>query len=329
MQSIMFSAISTHVITLAPDRNAKWSRIALLVSLLCVILLAGCAGPVKTARPESPPNLTVSQQLAPEIDRRQSARQQMVAIAKQEWERWGRQEVRIGRDDTYCVTVPSSLAPIQTVMMQGAPSNDPATADQEVLDDSEAGLGAVVEGVPCQRFADGSGAEATDQGCQLAQRYWAIVGRVPDCQQVTTGRWAWSATFISWIMRQAGLDTRQFLTGASHAMYVVDARDGILPTPAFGTVALPAMPQIGDLVCGGRGRDKYLNDINEIRFGATPMHCDLVVDVDLSARVVRAIGGNVQQAVSMSLIELGDSNMLDGITNSTMPWLLVLRNQLP
>ncbi|MNU00179.1 hypothetical protein D3C72_2432440 [compost metagenome] len=58
------------------------------------------------------------------------------------------------------------------------------------------------------------------------------------------------------------------------------------------------------------------------------MHCDIVVGVDPATRVVRAIGGNVQQSVSMEEIELGDSGRLDGVTNSHMPWLLVMRNDL-
>lgn len=306
--------------------------------MLALAGLAGCAGPAPTVRPQAMPDLSVARQLPPDVDPRLPARQKLVAVAMQEWQRWGSQQVRVGRDDTYCVIRPSSLVPAlpaepsstaQANALPGMARNaDNEAADTEAFDDVETSAQASPNGPPCLRFPDGTGAEATATGCQLAQRYWAIVGRVPDCVQITTGRWAWSATFLSWLMREAGLNERQFLTGASHAMYVVDARDGILPEPAFRVVPLPALPRAGDMVCGGRGRDKYMNDIAEIRFGATPMHCDLVVEVDMAARVVKAIGGNVQQSVSMSLIELGDSGQIDGVTNSTVPWLLVMRNQL-
>lgn len=295
-----------------------------------LLTLVGCAGPTPTVRPQETPNLAAAQQWPPEIDQRLSTRQKMVAIAVQEWQRWGRQQVRIGRDDTYCIASPSTLA--TTPPLSSQLNVDTDGVDGEVSDDIETLAAASHDSLhnrPCARFSDGSGAEATPTGCRLAQRYWAIVGRIPDCQVLTTGRWAWSATFLSWLMRQAGLTERQFLTGASHAMYVVDARDGILPDAAFGTEPVPALPAVGDVICSGRGRDKYINDLDEIRFGATPMHCDLVVEVDMTTRVIKAIGGNVQQAVSMSVIELGDSDQLDGVTNSTMPWLLVLRNQLP
>jgi len=180
----------------------------------------------------------------------------------------------------------------------------------------------------CLRFPDGTGMEATQRGCRMAQRYWAIVGEAPDCRQITQGAWAWSAVFISWVMRKAGLDNDQFLTGQSHSMYVVDARDGILPRPAFHIEPLPAVPRPGDLICAGRGRDKYLSDPSEVGFGTTPMHCDIVVAVDTAAGVVKAIGGNVQQSVSMDEIELNEAGQLDGFTNSHLPWLLIMRNDL-
>ncbi|RZT38371.1 hypothetical protein EV147_2837 [Cupriavidus agavae] len=249
-------------------------------------------------------------------------REKIVDIALQEWRKWGSQVVHIGRDDSACVTQSPLPAPLlQTpAEVSTGPGGSAPSADVEAN-----GNGA---GESCLRFPDGTGMEATPQGCRMAQRYWGIVGEAPDCRQVTQGAWAWSAVFISWVMRQAGLDNDQFLTGQSHSMYVVDARDGILPRPAFHVEPLPGVPRPGDLICAGRGRDKYLDDPAEIGFGTTPMHCDIVVEVDRAANVVKAIGGNVQQSVSMDVIDLNDAGQLDGFTNSHLPWLLILRNKL-
>ncbi len=240
----------------------------------------------------------------------------------QEWRRWGSQTVRLGRDDTSCVTFSRLPAPPPEI---APPDSDPGipahgSADREA--DPDGG------GIGCVSFPDGTGMEATPLGCQMARRYWGIVGEAPDCQQLRQPSWAWSAVFISWVLRKAGLDERQFLTGQSHSMYVVDARDGILPRPAFHVEPVPALPRAGDIICAPRGRDKYIEDIAEIGFGTTPMHCDIVVSVDPAARLVKAIGGNVQQSVSMDEIELGDSGKLDDVTNSHMPWLLIMRNDL-
>ncbi|WP_432258708.1 DUF2272 domain-containing protein [Cupriavidus sp. TMH.W2] len=261
-------------------------------------------------------------------------RERIVEIATQEWSRWGGQVVRLGRDDSSCVTYSPAPAPELPPALAETPGPEPAApaetgAPRAATTDTESkSNGNPPPAASCLSFPDGTGMEATALGCTLARRYWGIVGETPSCRQVTQGSWAWSAVFISWVLRKAGLDERQFLTGQSHSMYVVDARDGILPRPAFRIEPVPAMPRPGDIICAGRGRDRYLEDIAEIGFGTTPMHCDIVVAVDPAARLVRAIGGNVQQSVSMEEIELGDSGQLDGVTNSHMPWLLVMRNEL-
>lgn len=324
-----------------PQRYShRFSQFFPQVAALCAaaLLLAGCAGPTAvdrapaTARPQARP--------LPQAEPAQPAagtpsRQRIVDIALQEWQRWGGQTIRIGRDDTACITSSPLPIPAPAVATAGAsPGGDPL-ADAGLLGNGiAAGAGQpsaddAPQAATCPGFPDGTGMEATAQGCAMAQRYWAIVGKTPDCYEITQGRWAWSAVFISWVLRQAGLDERQFLTGESHSMYVVDARDGILPAPAFRIEPVPAMPRPGDIVCAGRGRDKYIGTPAEVGFGTTPMHCDIVVEVDPTARVIKSIGGNLQQSVSMEMIELGDSGRIDGLTNSHMPWLLVMRNQLP
>jgi hypothetical protein len=303
--------------------QALWAAAALA-------LLSACTTVSEPVRPQAAP--------LPDTERPvtrpgATARERIIEIATQEWQRWGGQTVRLGRDDSSCVTFSPLPAPVPPGMEASfdspagangnasAPGSAPRTsADTEFDHDGR--------GPECLSFPDGTGMEATPLGCKLARRYWGIVGEAPSCQQVTQGAWAWSAVFISWVLRKAGLDDRQFLTGQSHSMYVVDARDGILPAPAFHIEPTPAMPRPGDLICAARGHDKYLEDVSEIGFGTTPMHCDIVVSVDPAARMVKAIGGNVQQSVSMEEIELGDAGKLDGITNSHMPWLLLMRSNL-
>lgn len=296
-----------------PQRAARW----LVLSAALAALAACSTEPPAPARPQAIP--------LPDLERPVTSpgatpRQRIVEIALQEWRRWGGQTVRLGRDDTACVIATPLPAPVIASPASGEGQEEAASADSEAENSRP--------DEDCPNFPDGTGVEATAQGCTMAQRYWGIVGKQPSCEQVTQPNWAWSAVFISWVLRKAGLDDSQFLTGASHSMYVTDARDHVLPRPAFHVEAVPAMPRPGDLICAARGRDKYLGSPAEIGFGTTPMHCDIVVEVDPAAGLVKAIGGNVQQSVSMELVELGDSGQLDGVTNSHMPWLLVMRNDL-
>ncbi|SDD13999.1 hypothetical protein SAMN05216345_106163 [Cupriavidus sp. YR651] len=307
-----------------PHKAPQLSPQALAQAFLSAVALAvlcGCTtSPPRTARPQAIP-LPDYQRVATTPGA--TPRERIVEIALLEWHKWGDQVVRIGRDDSACVTQSPLPPPVLEDLVGNAnavDANGQASADQESDEDGR--------DANCVRFPDGTGMESTQRGCAMAQRYWGIVGEAPTCRQVTQGAWAWSAVFISWVMRKAGLNNDQFLTGQSHSMYVVDARDGKLARPAFHIVPTPALPRPGDLICAPRGRDKYLESPAEIGFGTTPMHCDIVVEVDPSARVVKAIGGNVQQSVSMDVIDLNDAGQLDAFTNSHMPWLLVMRNNL-
>ena len=301
-----------------------------IVLIAPAVWFAGCTTP--PARPQAEPlpdNEVV--QTTPGA----STRQKMIEIALTEWDRWGRQTVRVGRDDTYCVAGGGFPDQPQGRWLTAddptpAPSDEEAGADISGSNTNAAApTPSAQPATPCLRYPDGTGGEATARGCRLAKRYWGIVGKTPTCQQLTTGGWAWSAVFISWVMRKAGLQNDQFLTGATHAEYVTDARDHLLKHPAFVLERTPAVPRPGDLICTARGAERFMSDPAEIRSGMTPMHCDLVVDVDPVRHEAKAIGGNVQQSASMSLIELNDANQIDPYTNSVMQWLVVLRNQLP
>lgn len=115
---------------------------------------------------------------------------------------------------------------------------------------------------------------------------------------------AWSAAFISYVMRGAGLDQREFPPSAAHAFYI----DAMLADAAAFPATAPFVPrdwtgyapQPGDLVCADRSpqplrhwRDR-LGEAGIFR----PMHCDIVVAA--GEGLVQAIGGNVGDAVTLS-----------------------------
>ena len=115
---------------------------------------------------------------------------------------------------------------------------------------------------------------------------------------------AWSAAFVSWVMRSAGVDAREFPGSASHAFYLdgllADARDfpDLAPFVPHGVAERAPLP--GDLVCADRAR-RPLRDWRE-RWVETgqfrPMHCDIVVRSGPFS--VDAVGGNIADAVTLS-----------------------------
>jgi hypothetical protein len=157
--------------------------------------------------------------------------------------------------------------------------------------------------------------------------YWRAVGKPRldgrDCRQ------PWSAAFVSWIMRGAGVPESQFPRVAAHWIYLVDA---IEESPYPGRYFVPRRisdysPEPGDLICAYRpphrpaSRNGYTSPG---RLQGTPAHCDLVVRK--SGRTLEAIGGNVRNSVSKVTLDLDRNGRLQPVPRR--PWFLILENRL-
>lgn len=140
--------------------------------------------------------------------------------------------------------------------------------------------------------------------------------------------YAWSAVFISYVMRMAGAG-RAFPYSAAHIDYInaaYGAAQGQTPPGRVWAERIEAYaPQLGDLICMGRGA------VPNLRFDQLPLrraatHCDLVVGV--ADRQLSVIGGNVDDAVAMKHVpvsaegKLGDAG---GSLDRRFPWFVVLR----
>src|SRR6201987_2680809 len=115
------------------------------------------------------------------------------------------------------------------------------------------------------------------------------------------GDYAWSAAFVSYVMRMAGAGSR-FPYSETHADYINAARRhemGAQPGIVIATERMEVYaPQRGDLICYWRGRRKITyDDLPAGKFGG---HCDIVVEIKPGELDV--IGGNVDNAVAMKHI---------------------------
>jgi hypothetical protein len=135
----------------------------------------------------------------------------------------------------------------------------------------------------------------------------------------------WSAAFISYVIRRAGVAAPGFRFSNAHRIYIYDAfavsiaevagktGDGIYRAcPLTST-----RPRVGDVICAQRepalAADSELAVRERIRGeldGGTDTrsvrrtHCEVVAHIDRAARKVYTIGGNVNQAVSARKLNL-------------------------
>jgi hypothetical protein len=140
--------------------------------------------------------------------------------------------------------------------------------------------------------------------------------------------YAWSAVFISYVMRMAGAGLT-FPYSAAHFDYINEARRASLGQVRTRRVWAERIedyaPQLGDLICMGRGRDRTLRFENlPVTIAAT--HCDIVVGVEPDRLSV--IGGNVDDTVALKFVPVTADGKLGDIIGSLdprYPWFVVVR----
>ncbi len=143
------------------------------------------------------------------------------------------------------------------------------------------------------------------------------------------GSYAWSAAFISYVMRIAGAGPR-FLYSPAHSDYINAARE-MATAPTLGWIVTAERPEAyaprpGDLICMGRGRSGSLR-YDDLPAGSFPAHCDIVVRV--VPNQIAVVGGNVDDAVTMKHVPVTpDGKLADPsgvVLDQRYPWMVVLR----
>jgi hypothetical protein len=137
------------------------------------------------------------------------------------------------------------------------------------------------------------------------------------------GNFAWSAAFISYVMRGAGAGYR-FPYAPSHSDYINAART----RSDLVITALPLTqyaPQLGDIICMWRAGHQVAYE--ELPAGHFPSHCDIVVAQHPGSLDV--IGGNVDNAVAMKHVPIAPDGRMVGpsgtVVDTDYPWFVVLR----
>lgn len=130
----------------------------------------------------------------------------------------------------------------------------------------------------------------------------------------------WSAAFVSWVMRRAGVPG--FRHSSAHYSFVRAARMDPAGSPYLFLEPAAVPLATGDMLCYVRSSRVYGHRglAAAIDGGAEGlgMHCDIVVAATGGANAkVYLVGGNVQQAVTMRVLDLNSSGRIWGLPMRT------------
>ncbi len=144
------------------------------------------------------------------------------------------------------------------------------------------------------------------------------------------GDYAWSAAFVSYVMRVAGAGAR-FPYSPAHHIYIDAARRMASgEETGWAITAWPIdsyAPVPGDVIC--TSRTPIPVRYADLPRGDFQAHCDIIVEQ--SPGLLSVIGGNVDDAVTMKHVPVTPGGMLgttaDSPLDSRYPWFVVLRVQ--
>ena len=142
--------------------------------------------------------------------------------------------------------------------------------------------------------------------------------------------YAWSAAFISYVMRIAGAGPR-FPYSAAHATYINAAReaagDGATDWVLRAEPVSSAVPELGDLICFGRNGAASMRFEDLPTSGGFTSHCSIVVAMTPGSLSV--VGGNVDDSVTLTHVPTTAAGRLadpDGtLMDARYPWFVVLK----
>lgn len=128
----------------------------------------------------------------------------------------------------------------------------------------------------------------------------------------------WSAAFIVWLARGAGIRPSRLPSTVLHWDYI----DHALTTNAYFSArdARLHAPRPGDLLCAPRG-DEFVAEVDSFeRLRRGPYHCDLVVEQRPDQ--IDVIGGNVHDSVALTHIALDNEGR--ALPTPERHWVVVL-----
>ncbi|UFN51194.1 DUF2272 domain-containing protein [Roseomonas sp. OT10] len=143
---------------------------------------------------------------------------------------------------------------------------------------------------------------------------------------------AWSAAFVSHVMRQAGLGESDFPASSAHARYIDSLLARAAVDPDWASFRpedpLASLAQPGDLLCADRSSLPLLHWTERLAEAGRfrPMHCDVVVTV--RPGLVEAVGGNVRDSVTLRRFPADEQGRVLQAPYGEPQFFLLLENRI-
>jgi len=152
-----------------------------------------------------------------------------------------------------------------------------------------------------KRWNNGSIKEGNASLMPALRNYWKIGSKTNASDNYYINN-AWSATFVSYLMRQAGAGDN-WKYSALHSDYIQAAKqnrkNNIKTFQAFRKNEMPV--SVGDLICYPRQAGVTYDTT-----GGYFAHCDIITNIDPGTAT--AVGGNVSDSVKQSFYKLDSNN---------------------
>lgn len=152
----------------------------------------------------------------------------------------------------------------------------------------------------------------------------------PSTNQIENDEYFWSAVFISYVMRQAGLTKKEFPFSQAHATYIIASiRQRKTQQPAaywgYRVDEAEAVPDVGDLVGYVRGKNMSRADI--LKYYDKTARYDSHTDIVVARRSgeIDVIGGNVLDSVTKKTLA---TNAQGQLIDTSHKWFVVMKNRL-
>lgn len=153
-----------------------------------------------------------------------------------------------------------------------------------------------------------------DAGYKRVIDYWndgTNTTFIDTAAEVGSNSYPWSATFISWVLNEAG-HLGAFTPNTMHTHFFEDGlenRQDNTANPFQVYDVREIKPMVGDMAIKNRGGGTMTTNTLD---GGESSHSDIITEIDVENKTVTLIGGNVGQSVEKSTASLDDNGFLTG-----------------